>query len=226
MNRLLIAALAAAGSTAGCTAAWAAPAPFTPDQAHRIQCVAQLSIIASEQQNGVASALAYPPLADDGARFAQWVGERLMTESKRTKEQVRDAFVAGVAAEQTRATAGGAAREIPRGEVVACIALMEKLAPAPPPPSLPQCAAMVKIASDEVHAREGLSGGAKDLATIAAVLDARARDQLLGSGQSREETEKVMAKTRAEIAREAARRAADEVSAGLDFQACFDMAKE
>jgi len=226
VNKLLIAALAAVGSTATWAAAAAAPVPFTPDQAKRVQCVAQLSIIAAQQQGGVASALAYPPLADDGARFAQMVGERLMAESRRTKEQVRDAFVAGVAAEQKRAAAGGGAREIPRGDVVACIAMMEKIAPAPPPPSLPQCAAMVKIAYEEVHEREGLSSGAKDLATIAAVLDARARDQLLASGKSREETGKVMADTRAEIAREAARRAADEVSAGLDFQACFDMAKE
>ena len=222
MNRAAVALLALAAGTA----AVAAPAPLTPDQAKSVQCVAQLSIIAAQQEEGIASALAYPPLAESGARFAQMVGEQVMQAHGLSKEAVRDAFIAGVAAEQKRATAGGGARELPRGEVVACIERMERLAPAPPPPTLPQCAAMVKLAYEEVHAREGLSGSAKDLATIAAVLDARARDELLGSGKSRAETEAAMAATRAAVEKDVARRAADGVSAGLDVEACFDMAKE
>lgn len=199
---------------------------YTADQGVLVQCVAQLSIIASQQQSGVSSALVYPPLEESGARFAQVVGERLMAEAKQSREQVRDAFVAGVSAEQKRATAGGGARDIPRDEVIACIALMEKTAPAPPPPTLPQCAGMVKLAYDEVHAREGLSKSAKDMATIAAVLDARARDDLIGAGKSRDEADRILTETREAIARDAARREADGVSAGLDFQACFDMATE
>lgn len=204
----------------------AAPASFTPDQAKQIQCVARLSIVASEQERGTSSALAYPPLAESGAYFAQIVGEKLMAATGRSKEAVRDAFVAGVAAEQKDATVGGKTRELPRAEVIACLELMESVAPAPPPPSLPQCAAMVSLAYDEVHAREGLSKSAKDLATIAAVLDARAREEMRGAGKSRTDVDHAMSETRAEIVKDVARREADGVSAGLDFQDCFDMATE
>ncbi|MBB5686237.1 hypothetical protein [Sphingobium boeckii] len=219
MNRpfLVIAALLAGGATAHA---------YTPEQAGLIQCVAQLSIVASQQQAGVSSALVYPPLETSGARFAQVVGERLMADARQSREQVRDAFVAGVAAEQKRATAGGGARDIPRDEIIACVALMEKTAPAPPPPTLPQCAGMVKLAYDEVHGREGLSKSAKDMATIAAVLEARARDGLLADGNSQGDADRILTQTRETIAKDVARREADGVSAGLDIQPCFDMAME
>ena len=219
VNRALI---AIAALLAGGTAAQA----YTPEQGRLVQCVAQLSIIASEQQAGVSSALVYPPLADSGARFAQVAGERLMREAKQSREQMRDAFIAGVAAEQKRATADGGAREIPRAEVIACIDLMEKAAPAPPLPTLPQCAGMVKLAYDEVHGREGFSKSAKDMAMIAAVLEARARDALMEAGKSRTEAERSLTETRETIAKDVTRREADGVSAGLDIQPCFDMAVE
>ncbi|MGV3479136.1 MAG: hypothetical protein ACO1O3_04260, partial [Sphingobium sp.] len=151
-----------------------AAAPLDAAQQRDIGCVATLAVVAYEQQRGETR---WPPVGEDGARLAQIVGERVMKQSGRTREQVRDAIVAAVAERQK-------AKALPDEDVEACLALMRKEAPPPPPPGLPQCAAMLKLAYDEEHGRNGLSEDAKRLATIASILDHKAREALRGEGRS------------------------------------------
>ena len=81
----------------------ASPPPLTDTQARQIRCVAVLAIIAGEQQRRTASALSLPPLARQGARFAQVVGDTIVKETGRTQEQVRDLILKQVAANQKAA---------------------------------------------------------------------------------------------------------------------------
>lgn len=191
-----------------------AAAPLDAAQQRDIGCVATLAVVAYEQQRGETR---WPPVGEDGARFAQLVGERVMKQSGRTREQVRDAIVAAVTERQK-------AKTLPEADVEACLALMRKEAPPPPPPGLPQCAAMLKLAYEEEHGRNGLSDDAKQLATIASILDHKAREALRGEGKSGSEIDAAMAATREAVAAEVKARAADGVSAGLDYSACFALA--
>lgn len=192
-----------------------AAAPLDAAQQRDIGCVATLAVVAYEQQRGETR---WPAVGEDGARLAQIVGERVMKQSGRTREQVRDAIVAAVAERQK-------AKALPEADVEACLALMRKEAPPPPPPSLPQCAAMLKLAYDEEHGRNGLSEDAKRLATIASILDHKAREALRGEGRSGPETDAAMTVAREGVAADVKARVADGVSAGLDYSACFALAR-
>lgn len=214
MNSLLIAALVAAG---------APPVPLNPDQQRQIGCVATLAIVASEQTRGLAGE--WPALRERGAQFSQVVGERVMRESSWTREQVRDAILEAVAARQKAAAVNGGVHGLTEDEVKVCIAAMDVAAPAPTPPTLPQCAALVAIAYEDVSARADPGPYAKDLKTIASVLDYRAREALRAEGRSGNEVDRAMIETREAIAGEAKRRAGDGVSAGLDYGPCLELAR-
>lgn len=211
VNSLLIVALLA-GSPA-----------LPPERQRQIGCVATLAIVASEQERR--GATEWPALKARGARFAQVVGEGVMKDAGWSREQVRDAILAAVAAHQKSTTALGKPADLPPSDIETCIALMEAVAPAPLPPTLPQCAAMLARAYDETHAREGLTSRAKDLKTLASVLDYRAREALRAEGKSGTEVDRTMVETHGIIVAEAERRAADNVSAGLDYGACIEMAR-
>lgn len=174
-----------------------AAAAASPTHAEQIRCVAALAIVASEQERGQAEALAWPALGGDGARFAQLTGERVMAETGRTKEAVRDDILAAVATLQREAQADGGAAPLPGELVGGCIEMMRA---AVPPPTLPVCAGLVAIAYDAAHARDGLSPEAKDLATVASVLGFRAREQLRAEGRSESEIDRAMTLAREGLA--------------------------
>jgi hypothetical protein len=192
-----------------------AAAPLDATQQRDIGCVAALAVVAYEQGRGETR---WPPLGEDGARFAQVVGERVMKQTGQTREQVRDAIVAAVAERQK-------AKALPDAEVTACLAMMRETLPALPAPTLPQCAAMLRIAYDDEHGRNGLSDDAKKLSTIASILDHKAREALSAQGKSGPETDAAMSEAREGVAAEVKAREADGVSAGVDYSACFAMAK-
>src|SRR5688572_11892797 len=52
-----------------------------------LRCSAAFAIVAGEQQRGVASALAYPPLAERGREYFARAGARLMDELQLSREQ-------------------------------------------------------------------------------------------------------------------------------------------
>jgi len=200
------------------------PAPLDEVQRRDLTCVAVLAIIASEQERGVESALAYPLLAERGATYAGLVGERIMAGSGRTREQVREDILAAVAAQQALAQEAADPDELVRGEMAACLHLLDAAVPPKPKPDLTQCAGMLQLAYDEIHAREGLSKTAQDLKTLAAVLDSRARDKMRAEGLSGQESDILLTQSREAILADAKKREALGQGSDLDFDHCFVLA--
>ena len=79
------------------------------EQKTLLRCSAAFAIIASEQQRGIASALAYPPLAERGKEYFVRSSARLMDELQVSREQVEAMLRAEVDALQ----AGSMAAENP-----------------------------------------------------------------------------------------------------------------
>ena len=111
-----------------------------------------------------------------------------------TKEAVRDAMIAAVAAIQK-------SKALPRADVDRCILAMHARLPKRPPPTLPRCAAIMGLAYEAVKARDGLTKDAKDLATLASVLTYRAREAAVGDGKSIAEADAAIGAERAAAAK-------------------------
>lgn len=202
--------------------------PATPplDEVQRrdISCVAVLAIIASEQERGIESALDYPLLSERGAIYAGLIGERIMDDTGRTKEQVRDEILAAVEDQQAMAVAAADPAELLQGEMAMCLPLLDAAVPPKPKPDLTQCAGMLQLAYEEVHSREGLSKTAQDLKTLAAVLDSRARDKMRAEGLSGQESDIILTQSREAMMAEAKALESQGQSSNLDFDHCFRLA--
>lgn len=192
----------------------AAPPALTPEQAQRVRCVALLAIVAGEQERRTAAALELPPLARQGPRFAQVVGDAIVSQTGRSQEQVRALVLEQVGAIQKSAGAGGA---LPIAEARTCLSVMNAAAPPLPPPSPVQCAGLLKLAADDVRRREGMTKSAMDLTTLASALDNRARIELLAAGRSGPESDKELT-----LAREAM---AAKPETAPDLEACIELAQ-
>jgi hypothetical protein len=188
--------------------------PLTADHQQQLRCVALLAIVAGEQDRRTAAALELPPLARDGARFAQVVGEGVIRHTGRTQEQVRELILAEVSAAQK---AAGPGAQLPVEEARTCVALMNQLAPPPPPPSPVQCAGLLKLAADDVRRREGMSKAATDLITLSSVVENRARTELRAQGKTDAESDRELG-----LAREAIQKAP---ATAPDMEACVELAK-
>ena len=200
------------------------PAPLGESQRRDLSCVAVLAIVASEQERGVESALAYPLLSERGATYAGQVGERIMAESGRTREQVREDILSAVADQQAMAKNAADPDALLRSEMATCLPLLDAAVPPRPKPDLTQCAGMLQLAYEQVHDREGLSKTAQDLKTLAAVLDSRARDQLRAEGLSGSESDILLTQGREAMLADARRREALGQGSDLDFDYCFLLA--
>ena len=92
-----------------CAALLAVPAAaqeqpaFTLEHRMLLRCSAAFAIVAGDQQRGVASALAYPPLAERGREYFVRASVRLMDDLKLTREQVEASLRAEVAGLQKSA---------------------------------------------------------------------------------------------------------------------------
>lgn len=191
----------------------ASPPALSAQHQQQVRCVALLAIVAGEQERRTAAALELPPLARDGARFAQVTGDAVV-QTGRTQEQVRELILAEVAAVQKAAGPQGA---LPVEEARACVALMNEVAPPPPPPSAVQCAGLMKLAADDVRRREGMSKAATDLATLAAVVENRARTEMRAQGRTDAEGDRELG-----LAREAIQAKPDSAP---DMESCAELAK-
>lgn len=177
----------------------AAPPPaFSAEQTRQLRCVAVLAIVAAEQDRRTAAALALPPLARDGARFAQIVGERVVADSGASQDQVRDRILAEVADVQAKAT-------LPLAEAEACVPLMNALAPPPPPADPLRCAAALTLAAEDARRREGMTKPVMDLIAIASAVEDRARAELRAAGRSGAESDRELGLAREAVAAEPAR---------------------
>lgn len=159
------------------TPATAQPTPLT--EAHRtdLRCAAAFAIVALEQSGGDALE-GWPPLAVRGKRFFADTGERVMKEAGISRDAVRDAIAGEVRGLQTAADPDAALTALARP----CLARLDASVPPLKVPDLKQCAAIMALAVDEVHAREGMSAAAKDLKTLASVLASREREALVAAG--------------------------------------------
>jgi hypothetical protein len=205
------------------------PAASQPDaldesQQRDLSCVAMLAIIASEQERGVESALDYPLLSERGATYAALVGKRIMDETGRTKEQVREDILAAVAAEQALGQEAADPDEVVRLEMATCLPLLDAAVPPKPKPDLTQCAGMLLLAYEEVHNREGLSKTAQDLKTLAAVLDSRAREKMRAEGLSGNESDILLTQGREAMLADAREKESRGQGSDLDFEHCFTLA--
>lgn len=200
------------------------PVPLDEIQRRDLSCVAVLAIIASEQERGVESALDYPLLTDRGATYAGLVGQRIMDDSGRTKEQVREHILAAVAALQALGKDAADPDEAVRREMATCLPLLDATVPPKPKPDLTQCAGMLQLAYEEVHEREGLSKTAQDLKTLAAVLDSRARDKMRAEGLSGQESDILLTQSRVAMLADAKKRESLGQGSSLDFDHCFFLA--
>lgn len=192
----------------------AAPPALTPPQQQQLRCVALLAIVAGEQERRTAAALELPPLSRRGARFARVVGDGIVKESGRSQEQVRELILQQVAAVQKDA---GPEAKLPVEEARGCLAVMDAVAPALPPPGSVQCAGLLKLAADDVRRREGMSKTATDLITLASVLDNRARTELSAAGKTQAESDRELT-----LAREAIVASPDSAP---DMEACVELAQ-
>ena len=200
------------------------PVPLDQMQRRDLSCVAVLAIVASEQERGMESALDYPLLSERGAAYAAMVGQRIMDDTGRTKEQVRDDILAAVAEQQTMAQDADEPDELVRSEMATCLPLLDAAVPPKPKPDLTQCAGMLQLAYEEVHNREGLSKTAQDLKTLAAVLDSRARDQMRAEGLSGQESDILLTQSREAMLADAKKLKAKGQGSDLDFDHCFFLA--
>ena len=201
-------------------AAPAAQPPLSAAAAKQVRCVAALAIVATEQQRGAEGWGGYPRLAEDGAAYAELVVAGVAKESGRPPAAVQQAIVDAVAAIQAEAGDSADPDAFARAEADRCLPLMRAKVPAREQPTLPQCAAYIRLAYDELRAREGATPATKDLATIASVLDHRAREMLRGEGRSDLEIDRTMGREKDRVTAAAQSGAADRV----DLPHCFDLA--
>ncbi|HUQ14135.1 MAG TPA: hypothetical protein VM055_07660 [Novosphingobium sp.] len=159
-----------------------APPRLTPERQAALTCAAAFAIVASGQARGEQAALAFPSLAVRGREFFVRFGAATIDATGASREAVRAMLEGEVARFQREAAAGGDPDATVAAVMPACLTRLDAEVPPLPKPSLAQCAAMLALAYEEVHSREGLSASARDLKTLAAVLESREREALTGEG--------------------------------------------
>jgi type IV secretory pathway VirB10-like protein len=202
-------------------AAAPAPRPFAATETEQLRCVAALAIVAHDQARPDSDYGDVMPLANRGARFAEVAGQQIVKTSGQSREAVRDRILAEVAAFQ-KAYPGAAV--LPDATIKGCIAVMERVAPALPPPSPVHCAALISLAQGEMQAREGMSTTTSKLAVYAALLTGQARDSLRAEGKTENESDMAIGLARDAILADTAKKQAAGESAEQDFEACFAIA--
>jgi len=197
---------------------------LTETQQRDLSCIAAFAIVASQQERGIESALDYPLLTERGRIYAGLIGERIMAETGQTREQVHAAILTAVAGQQAKVKDIAEPDQVVKTEMAKCLPLLESELPPKPQPTLNQCAAMLELAYREVYGREGLSKTARDLKTLASVLDNRAREKMRNAGNSGNENDIILTQLREEMLADAKAKEKAEKSSDLDFDHCFTLA--
>lgn len=228
---LLALSLVLSGPLAAATAPAASPAPaLAPDFArltdeHRamLQCAAVFAIVASEQEASADTALRYPPLAYRGKEYFVLASTAVMAEAQLPKETVRDLLTADVAALQQRAH-GTDPDAVIAAAVGPCLPRLEATVPPLVTPDLLQCSAIMQVAYEDLHGREGLSPRAQDLSTLASVLSSREKEALQAKGSSGDDADRTIAEAHDKLLAETF--SSDGVGAEkYDIAHCYDLAK-
>jgi hypothetical protein len=172
-----------------------------------LQCSAAFAIVALEQADGEALR---------GKTFFADTGERVMREAGLTREAVRGLIAGEVQALQAAPDPDTALAAL----TGPCVARLDATVPPLKVPSLAQCAAMLDLAYEEVHAREGMSAAARDMKTLAMVLADRERKAVTGNGGSGAAADRSIAEARAAIAADGQ----DGVDS-YDIARCYELAR-
>jgi len=199
----------------------AAPRPLTDSRRADLRCAAAFALAASAQARGEAAAQGLPPLRSRGKLFFTRNAEQAMAETGMTREQVRDVLTADVAAIQKQATDG--ADNALAATVRPCLPRLDAQVPPLRTPDLLQCSAILALAYEEVHAREGMSTAAMDLKTLASVLGAREHEALVATGISSDEADATIARAHDAMLKEAMD--SDGGVEKYDIDHCYDLAK-
>jgi hypothetical protein len=201
--------------------ALAAPRGFNAAETEQLRCVAALAIVAHEQGRPTGEYADVEQVATSGARFAEVAGQNIVKTSGQSREAVRDKILAEVAGFQ-KAFPGDSV--IPEKTITGCIALANRVAPAPPPPDVVHCAALIGLAQTEMQRREGMSPTTSKLAVYTALLTGQARDKLLVDGKTQNESDMILGLERDKLLADTAKKQAAGESAEQDFEACFAIA--
>lgn len=192
------------------------PAPetvLTPVQRTELRCAAAFAIVAMEQAGGNALP-GWPPLALRGKTYFADTGARVMREAGLTRDAVRTLLSADVQALQTAPDPDAALAALAQP----CLFRLDATVPPLKAPDLVQCAAILDLAYEEIHAREGMSAAARDMKTLAMVLADRHRKAITTTGGSSATADQALAQARTTFMADAA---ADQ----YDIAHCYDLAK-
>jgi hypothetical protein len=194
---------------------------LTPEHDSDLRCAAAIALAASAQAQGDGAASALPPMAVRGKRYFTDVGLRVAQQAGLSAQQVRDILTADVAQLQKAGAAD------PDGALTAavkpCLARLDAAVPPLKTPDLPQCGAILAIAYEELHARDGMTTAAQDLKTLASVLAAREHEALVATGKSGDEADAAQAQ-----AHDAMLKEAFDGTGGVekyDIGHCYDLAR-
>lgn len=186
---------------------------LTEVQRTDLRCSAAFAIVAMEQAGGDALP-GWPPLALRGKSFFADTGERVMREVGLARDAVRALIAAEVQALQAAPDPDAALAALAEP----CVARLDATVPPLKQPDLAQCAAILDMAYEEIHAREGMSAAARDMKTLAMVLADRQRKSVTTNGGSNDAANRALTKARSAMA---AQGAVDQ----FDIAHCYDLAK-
>lgn len=196
---------------------------LTAEHRAMLECAAVFAVVASEQEASAEPALRFPPLAYRGREYFVLSSTQVMNDAGLSREAVRDLLTADVAALQQQAKAGD-----PDAVVAAAMApCLPRLDAAVAPlvtPDLLQCSAILQVAYEDLHGREGMTPRAQDLATLASVLTSREREALVAKGLSGDRADQTIAEAHDKLL-------AETFSPGgvgaekYDIAHCYDLAK-
>ena len=219
----------AAAAQAATPAPLPQPAPdysrLTEDHKAALRCAAAFAVVATEQQRGEKAALGYPPLTSRGKEYFVRVAAQVMDQTGLARDAVRALLVQDVAEMQQQA---GAIAD-PAGEIKLvmrpCLDRLEKLVAPLKTPDLLECSAILTVAADEVHAREGMTPAAADLTTLATVLTTRAREAQIAKGQSGNEADTAVQLAREKVVKLTAPGAPGGGADQYDIAHCYELSK-
>lgn len=209
----LLALLAAASTPAPPPPATPAP---TADERAAIRCSAAFALVAGEQARGGAGR--YAPLGWRGREYMVLTGSGL-TARGWSAAQVAAAMQA--AAEDLQGPSSEAQGALD-AVMPPCLALLDAAVPPLRQPTLPQCAAILRLAADEQRVLPGGSAEAQRLDAAADEAARRVRSDTLAQSRSAADADAVLAAEAAEVARVAA------LPGGIaryDRRTCFELAK-
>lgn len=202
-----------------------AAAPQAPDLSrltgeHRaaLRCAAAFAIVATEQSGGDMLP-GWPPLSVRGKRYFADTGAMVMKDAGLDRNAVRDLIATDVRALQTAGDPDAALSALAKP----CVARLDAAVPPLVTPDLKQCAAIMALAYDELHAREGMTPAARDLKTLASVLSVREREALIALGRSGDDADRALSQAREALVAEAG-----DGKGGIDkyeIAHCYDLAK-